>query len=270
MDLSDIRRVYQYLVPSSLSVHKQRYGRAGRDGLPAYAVLIVEPSVFQIRKAKKKKPKKQKKQTAGAQPTVADNADNILPGNDSEDENGFSNNEEDDEALGEIQSEALVDDEGNLVYRKKVEAGLREWLEAPQNACRREIANRYFANPVNSATSMFFLPPAMRAEIKIDSISSYRTLLRQLRATRCGGWARANYCREGPSLFFGPNFDPTKRLGPAKSHSKCISRGRSAGKTFLSHIQVVLYILDVISRTRAVFRKYRQPSMMRTTRMRWR
>ncbi|KAH9842000.1 P-loop containing nucleoside triphosphate hydrolase protein, partial [Rhodofomes roseus] len=46
LDISNIRRVIQFMVPTSLSQWFQRYGRAGRDGLPAVAILLVEQSVF--------------------------------------------------------------------------------------------------------------------------------------------------------------------------------------------------------------------------------
>ncbi|KAI0083379.1 P-loop containing nucleoside triphosphate hydrolase protein [Irpex rosettiformis] len=41
------RRVIQFCVPRSLLQWQQHAGRAGRDGRPAYALLLVEPSVFQ-------------------------------------------------------------------------------------------------------------------------------------------------------------------------------------------------------------------------------
>ncbi|KAI0087264.1 P-loop containing nucleoside triphosphate hydrolase protein, partial [Irpex rosettiformis] len=42
------RRVVQFGVPRSLLQWQQHAGRAGRDGNPAYALLLVEPSVFQV------------------------------------------------------------------------------------------------------------------------------------------------------------------------------------------------------------------------------
>lgn len=58
MDLRDVRRIFQFQVPTSLTVLKQRYGRAGRDGLPAIIILLVQPAVYQKQKptAKKKQP----------------------------------------------------------------------------------------------------------------------------------------------------------------------------------------------------------------------
>ncbi|KAI0696102.1 P-loop containing nucleoside triphosphate hydrolase protein, partial [Cytidiella melzeri] len=42
MDISDIRRVIQFKVTSTLSEWMQHFGRAGRDGEPAEAILFVE------------------------------------------------------------------------------------------------------------------------------------------------------------------------------------------------------------------------------------
>jgi superfamily II DNA helicase RecQ len=50
MDIGDISRVIGFMVPPSLSVWTQRFGRAGRSGEPAIAILLVEPSVYQLRR----------------------------------------------------------------------------------------------------------------------------------------------------------------------------------------------------------------------------
>ena len=42
-------------------------------------------------------------------------------------------------------TEAEVDEHGNVVYKKKVEAGLRKWVETLR--CRRTVADEYFVNP---------------------------------------------------------------------------------------------------------------------------
>jgi superfamily II DNA helicase RecQ len=47
MDLGDIRRVVQYMIPKTLTQYTQHAGRCGRDGKPALAILLVEPTVFQ-------------------------------------------------------------------------------------------------------------------------------------------------------------------------------------------------------------------------------
>ena len=50
MDIQNVPRVIQFMVPPSLSVWTQRLGRAGRSGEPAVVILLVEPSVYKLRK----------------------------------------------------------------------------------------------------------------------------------------------------------------------------------------------------------------------------
>ncbi len=67
MDLGDVRRVVQYMIPRKLTQWTQHAGRCGRDGEPAIAILLVEPSVFQkVRKRQKKDPNasKEKKKSS--------------------------------------------------------------------------------------------------------------------------------------------------------------------------------------------------------------
>ncbi|KAI0692066.1 P-loop containing nucleoside triphosphate hydrolase protein, partial [Cerioporus squamosus] len=49
MDIPDIDMSIQFLAASSLSVWIQRAGRAGRTGQHAFAILLVEPSIFNIK-----------------------------------------------------------------------------------------------------------------------------------------------------------------------------------------------------------------------------
>lgn len=49
MDIPDIAFSVQFLAPTSLSVWTQRSGRAGRSGTQAFAILLVEPTVFQVK-----------------------------------------------------------------------------------------------------------------------------------------------------------------------------------------------------------------------------
>ena len=55
MDIADICRVVQYMVPKTLSEWTQHSGHSGCNGEPAVAVLLTEPSVFQKVKSRKKK-----------------------------------------------------------------------------------------------------------------------------------------------------------------------------------------------------------------------
>ena len=56
--------VVQFMTPEALSVWIQRAGRAGRDGRPSRAILLVEPSVAKKLAAK---PSKAQKHSKGAQ-----------------------------------------------------------------------------------------------------------------------------------------------------------------------------------------------------------
>ncbi len=49
MDIPDIAFSVQFLAPTSLSVWTQRSGRAGRSGTQAYTILLVEPTVFEVK-----------------------------------------------------------------------------------------------------------------------------------------------------------------------------------------------------------------------------
>jgi len=51
MDICNVLRIVNYLVPSSESVYIQRIGHGGRNGEPAVAILLIEPSVYQLQKA---------------------------------------------------------------------------------------------------------------------------------------------------------------------------------------------------------------------------
>lgn len=46
MDIPDIRYAVQFGAPDSLSVVTQRLGRAGRDGLFARAIILVQDAMF--------------------------------------------------------------------------------------------------------------------------------------------------------------------------------------------------------------------------------
>ncbi|KAH6877029.1 P-loop containing nucleoside triphosphate hydrolase protein, partial [Coprinopsis sp. MPI-PUGE-AT-0042] len=112
-DIPDIEQVIQLGVPSSLSVWIQRAGRAGRSSeIKARAILLVERSAFQRRKAKAKE-----------------------GGDDEEAE------ESSDDGAGDEDSAAHPKDD----WMKKVDPELRRWIET--TSCRRDILDSYFGNP---------------------------------------------------------------------------------------------------------------------------
>jgi superfamily II DNA helicase RecQ len=109
MDIPDIEQVVQYMVPESLSVYTQRFGRAGRSGQPAIAILLAEPSVFQTKNSKK------------TLPVV--NTNNTIVKTEILDEDNIDLPADDDDECQDPE------------YRKKLEDGLRLWCESL--ACRR-------------------------------------------------------------------------------------------------------------------------------------
>lgn len=62
MDIPRLTRVVQFKSTSTLGEYMQHFGRAGREGQPAEAILLVEKSVLQM--VKKRAPKANKKKAA--------------------------------------------------------------------------------------------------------------------------------------------------------------------------------------------------------------
>jgi superfamily II DNA/RNA helicase len=115
MDIPDIARVVGFMVPSSLSVWIQRYGRVRRNSELGEAILLVEPSIYQLRK-------EHRKQAGPGQ----DDDDAEDPDNGSADTNAYS-----------------IDTR----YSKKVEGSMRQWVDALAVECCRAIEKEYFGNP---------------------------------------------------------------------------------------------------------------------------
>ena len=116
MDIPDVRRVIGFMIPSSLSIWTQRAGRVGRDKEPAGAILLVEPSVYQQRKKK--------------------NANSNESAGDCEDNDGETQQQPD---SGNIDADKQ--------HVKKVEPGMRSWIETRECDCRRDVSDKHFNNP---------------------------------------------------------------------------------------------------------------------------
>jgi superfamily II DNA helicase RecQ len=115
MDIPDVARVVGFMIPTSLSVWVQRYGRVGRNSEPGEAILLVEPSVYQLKKENRN------------QDAVQEGADDAEDG---------------DDAPAESKTHSA-----DTHYVKKVEGGLCKWIEASCEECRRWIEKKYFDCP---------------------------------------------------------------------------------------------------------------------------
>ena len=114
MDIPDIDCVVQFMVALSLPILIQRFGRAGRSGQPVIAILLAEPSVFQVKKK--------------------NNVNKIKEEPIDEDEVELS-----------LDSLGLEDKDVVTEYRKKVESGMQDWCLTV--GCRCDITDNYFKNP---------------------------------------------------------------------------------------------------------------------------
>ncbi|PSS06546.1 hypothetical protein PHLCEN_2v3676 [Hermanssonia centrifuga] len=127
LDIPDVDRVIQYMLPKTLSEWVQHYGRAGRGGQPAQAILLVEPSAFQTKK---------KKVEEIMDPDKQQDEENII--------STLDNGQENQHGPG-LSSSSNRTSHNEPEYKKNVEDGLRQWYEA--TTCRRVIQNEYFKNP---------------------------------------------------------------------------------------------------------------------------
>ena len=115
------------MVPTSLSVWTQRYGRAGRAGQDADAILLVEPSVYQLKKKKTTEGKKGEENKE----------------NEAEEEQDDDDDDADDERPDQVPAS-----HADPKFKKRVEWGMRNWVEATE--CRNAVSDKYFANPCHN------------------------------------------------------------------------------------------------------------------------
>ena len=125
-------RMVQLGVPPSLSIWAQRAGRAGRDKtINAEAYIVAKVSMLKTRKPTAKE---LSKAASAKQQNLEREQDDEEP-NDGE---IVDNN------VGDVDEEqAEVEDEnGQLVYVKKVDPDVRKWIECEE--CKREFFAVYF------------------------------------------------------------------------------------------------------------------------------
>ncbi|KAI0283766.1 P-loop containing nucleoside triphosphate hydrolase protein [Russula brevipes] len=155
LDIQDISCVVGFMAPKSLSSWVQRSGCAGRSGSSAIAILLVEPSVFHMRKARGQK------STTGCR-TQDTNTDQVVTAK-LEETNETHDSLSDDEDQGQegltlVASKDILTYDKRAIhgldtrYWKKVEGGLRSWIEPDDNCnCRREVSRKYFNNPMSQS-----------------------------------------------------------------------------------------------------------------------
>ena len=153
IDVHDVVRIFHFGVAPSLSAYKQRCRHAGRDGSPALVVLLVQPSVDRVKNKKRLARYTRARQRYEEDPDV--DADEVAENSDSdsdtcatettsdEDTDEGTDRDEDEEDPDELQ--AMRGEHGACQYRKKIEGGMRDWVEALQ--CRRAVEREYFSDP---------------------------------------------------------------------------------------------------------------------------
>jgi bloom syndrome protein len=131
LDIANVHRIIEFMVPPSLSVLTQHFGRGGRSGEPTTAILLVETSVYKLQT--RKASSKEGESSHNCDEDDANNDDN----EDNEDYEDNSNNIE------------------KASYRKKLDENLRTYILA--SGCRRNISNNYFQNPPRTACEFISL-----------------------------------------------------------------------------------------------------------------
>jgi superfamily II DNA helicase RecQ len=132
MDILDVNCVIQFMVLDSLSILTQHFGRAGRSGQPALAILLAEPSVFQVIKRKMKA-----------------NLTSTMP----EAKHKIKAEPVNDEDVGLVLDTSALDNKYSVTEtRKKTEVGLQNWCLTLE--CRGEVSDKYYNNPPRSTGNL--------------------------------------------------------------------------------------------------------------------
>jgi hypothetical protein len=125
------------MVPSSLSILTQHFGRGGRSGEPTIAILFVETSVYQ-QTGRPRQPKPEEGESSRVDCNEDDN----------------NNDDEEDEDYGDDgNSNNIEKPEVGPSYRKKIDENLRGYIYTLD--CRRKFSNDYFKNPPRTACKFY-------------------------------------------------------------------------------------------------------------------
>jgi hypothetical protein len=104
---------------------------------------LVEPYVFQLKKTKEQNTNKIKRVHDKSVPIEREDVEDEV---DSEDEGLHDYNDPMQDEESPSKSATQLHDV-DLRYRKKLEGGLRNWIDPQHCSCRREVSNIYFGNP---------------------------------------------------------------------------------------------------------------------------
>ncbi len=130
------------MAPKSLSTWMQRSGRAGRSGLPAIAILLVEPYVFQLQKTTEQKSNEKRRVQDKSCPVKQEDVEDEV---NSDGEGCDHDDPMQDKDTPSKSATQLYD--VDLRYKKKLDGGLRNWIDPQHHNCRRKVSNTYFGNP---------------------------------------------------------------------------------------------------------------------------
>jgi hypothetical protein len=119
---------------------------------------LVEPSVFQLKKSKKQNSNGCQndittgedqvdivEQEDGESISDSDSDDSDSGDSDSGDSDSDDSDSDDDQGWDTLKGPMLYDVDSR--YRKRVEGGLRGWIDPNGHNCRRDVSREYFNNP---------------------------------------------------------------------------------------------------------------------------
>ncbi|KAK7043414.1 bloom syndrome, partial [Favolaschia claudopus] len=138
-DIPDIELIIQFGVPKSLAIWTQRAGRAGRSGIQAEAVMLIEKSMFTRKRPRKGGTGKEK----ASEPEIGGHSDS--DSSDDDDVEPVRTNVK----KTKKPKAAKVDLNDGLVWGKNVDPIVREYISTAQ--CRRDVADEHFDNPPRRA-----------------------------------------------------------------------------------------------------------------------
>ncbi|KAK6996361.1 hypothetical protein R3P38DRAFT_2800062 [Favolaschia claudopus] len=136
-DIPDITLIIQFGVPKSLAIWTQRAGRAGRSGVQARAVMLVERSMFVRKRGRKGGTGKD---ASAVEPEIGGESDS-----DSSDDEASEAVHTSAKKSKRVPKAGKVDLNDGLVWAKNVDPIVREYISTTE--CRRDVADKHFDNP---------------------------------------------------------------------------------------------------------------------------